>query len=165
MSWKWNIGVGMALRLGGGTALLAQGQVQIVPMPSEPSAANVRIILQGQPGAPAKAMEAVIVKDQPTDPTGCCNSSCGGGCDSCCGDGPTLPQDVKCLQGLIGDNVCSKCGGPGLKVYGWLDAGYTYASTGPGPLTVETRENRFGNEFLFNEIALVVEKPLDPNDW
>jgi hypothetical protein len=61
--------------------------------------------------------------------------------------------------------MCSKCGGPGLKLYGWIDAGYTYASTGPGLLTVEPRPNRFGNEFLINQVAVVVEKPLDPNDW
>ena len=35
-----------------------------------------------------------------------------------------MPENVKCLQNLIGDTMCSKCGGPGLKLYGWIDAGY-----------------------------------------
>ena len=75
--------------------------------------------------------------------------------------GPTLPEDVKFLQSALFGDRHRDCPSA-LRLYGWLDAGYTYASTGPGPLTVETRENRFGNEFLFNEAALVLEKPLDP---
>src|SRR5207302_4244657 len=75
--------------------------------------------------------------------------------------GPTLPEDVKFLQSALFGDRHRDCPSA-LRLYGWLDAGYTYASTGPGPLTVETRENRFGNEFLFNEAALVLETPLDP---
>jgi hypothetical protein len=157
---------GLAVLLGGAAAVQAQAPATTVRMPSAlPQTQVVYTIAEGQ--APkAAAPGAVVVSSLPADPTGCCNGSCGScGCDSCCGDGPTLPENVKCLQGLIGDDFCSKCGGPGLKLYGWLDAGYTYASTGPGLLTVEPRENRFGNEFLLNQAAIVVEKPLDPNDW
>src|SRR5262249_53522527 len=53
-----------------------------------------------------------------------------------------------------------------VRLYGWIDAGFTYASTGPGLLTVEPRPNRFGNELLVNQIALVLEKPLlDPDEF
>jgi hypothetical protein len=52
----------------------------------------------------------------------------------------------------------------GTRVYGWLDMGYTYASTGPGLLSVEPRENRFGNEFLLSQLALVIEKPLKQDE-
>src|SRR5207302_6738978 len=38
------------------------------------------------------------------------------------------------------------------------------ASNGHGILPVETRENRFGNEFLFNQIAVVIERTLDPEN-
>jgi hypothetical protein len=69
--------------------------------------------------------------------------------------GPTLPEDVKILQGLFPflDDY-------GIKFYGWTDMGYTYASVGHGLLSVETRENRFGDEYLLNQCALVLEKPL-----
>jgi hypothetical protein len=77
--------------------------------------------------------------------------------------GPTLPEDLKLFMEhtWLGQTFDEH----GVRVYGWLDAGYTYATTGPGPLTVETRENRFGNEALLNQMALVVEKPLDPTRW
>jgi hypothetical protein len=54
--------------------------------------------------------------------------------------------------------------GCGTRIYGWADMGYTYASTGPGLLSVETRENRFGNEFLVNQLAVVVDKPLKADE-
>lgn len=77
--------------------------------------------------------------------------------------GPTLPEDVKLLQHFVFGEAHDECK-TGLRLFGWIDAGYTYASTGPGQLTVETRENRFGNEFLLNELALVLEKPLDAKE-
>ncbi len=77
--------------------------------------------------------------------------------------GPTLPEDVKLLQHFVFGEAHDECK-TGLRLFGWIDAGYTYASTGPGPLTVETRENRFGNEFLLNEAAIVLEKPLDAKE-
>lgn len=77
--------------------------------------------------------------------------------------GPTLPEDIGLLTGLgwFGDRLKSR----GIRIYGWLDQGYTFASTGPGPLTVETRENRFGNEYLLDQLAVVVEKPPDEHDF
>src|SRR5260370_9943431 len=77
--------------------------------------------------------------------------------------GPTLPEDVKLLQHFVFGEAHDECK-TGLRLFAWIDAGFTYASTGPGPLTVETRENRFGNEFLLNEAAIVLEKPLDAKE-
>jgi hypothetical protein len=76
--------------------------------------------------------------------------------------GPTPPEDVGLLMGhgRLGDIMKNN----GVRIYGWLDQGYTFASTGPGQLTVETRENRFGNEYLLNQLAVVVEKPLNENE-
>jgi hypothetical protein len=74
--------------------------------------------------------------------------------------GPTAPENVKLLSGALANWLPEN-----TRIYGWLDFGYTYASTGPGPLTVETRENRFGNEFLFNEAAIVFEKTLKKDEW
>ena len=51
-------------------------------------------------------------------------------------------------------------GDTGIRSFGWVEGGYTGASSGQGILSVQPRLNRFGNEFLFNEIGWVVEKPL-----
>jgi hypothetical protein len=49
-----------------------------------------------------------------------------------------------------------------LRLYGWLEGGYTYASTGNGLLTDAPTPNRFGNEFLLNGAWLIVDKvPLN----
>jgi hypothetical protein len=76
--------------------------------------------------------------------------------------GPTPPEDVRLLMDstVVADYLTPY----GLKTFGWLDMGYTYSSTGHGPLTVEPRPNRFGNEFLLNQLYLALEKPLNENE-
>ena len=54
-------------------------------------------------------------------------------------------------------------GNTGIRTFGWVEGGYTGASTGAGVLSVQTRQNRFGDEFLLNEIGWVIEKPLEQN--
>ena len=72
--------------------------------------------------------------------------------------GPTPPEDIGLLaHSRFGDILNYN----GIRVYGWLDQGYTFSSTGPGLLSVETRENRYGNEYLLDQMAVVVEKPLN----
>jgi hypothetical protein len=71
--------------------------------------------------------------------------------------GPTPPESLGYLQT---DNMKDAR----LNLFGWFDFGYTTASNGKGILPVETRENRFGNEFLFNQIAVVLERTLDPEN-
>jgi hypothetical protein len=72
--------------------------------------------------------------------------------------GPTPVDEVGFLMKQLGlENVF---GDSGIRAFGWLEGGYTYASTGPGLLTTETRQNRFGDEFLLNQIGLVLQKPL-----
>ena len=118
-------------------------------------------------GAPPDKKEAPpITMDSP--PTGApvsgalgCGPSnaCGSGCGSSCPCekwGPTMPENVN----LFGRSECSP-----WRVYGWVDMGYTYSSSQPGIMTVETRENRFSREFLANQIATVLEKPLKGNDF
>lgn len=61
-------------------------------------------------------------------------------------------MDVLGLRYLFGDT--------GIRAFGWAEAGYTGASTGSGLMSVEPRQNRFGDEFLMNQIGLVVQKPL-----
>ena len=54
-------------------------------------------------------------------------------------------------------------GNTGIRTFGWVEGGYNGASTGTGVLSVQTRQNRFGNEFLLNQIGWVIEKPLEQN--
>ncbi len=53
----------------------------------------------------------------------------------------------------------------GIRVFGWVEAGYSGASTGPGLLLVQPKMNRFGNEFLLNQVALTLQKPLDQDEF
>lgn len=47
-----------------------------------------------------------------------------------------------------------------VQEYGWLDMGYSYSSAGTGLLAIAPDPNRFGREFLLNQAALVLAKPL-----
>src|SRR2546423_1461946 len=73
--------------------------------------------------------------------------------------GPPLPEDIKLFDNTA-FGECMKCNR--LRVFGWADSGYTYSSNGHDPLTVQPRENRFGDEFLVNQLAVVIERQLDP---
>ncbi len=76
--------------------------------------------------------------------------------------GPTPPESVGILMGTGVGDFLKECG---IRTYGWGDFGYTAASVGHGLLATETRENRFGDEFLVNQLAIVIEKPLDPKEF
>jgi hypothetical protein len=79
--------------------------------------------------------------------------------------GPTPVDQVGILQNLIGSNRVFES--HGIRTYGWFEGGYTGASGSPGLLTTQTRLNRYGDEFLANELGFVVIKPLDQEklDW
>lgn len=79
--------------------------------------------------------------------------------------GPTPVSEVGLLADLIGLNRLFPDGG--IRAFGWVEGGYTYASGRPGLLSVQPRQNRFGDEYLLNQIGLTVEKPLaqDRFDW
>jgi hypothetical protein len=79
--------------------------------------------------------------------------------------GPTPVSDVKLLMDILGlENLV---GDSGIRTFGWVEGGYTGASTGAGMLSVQPRQNRFGNEFLLNQIGWAIQKPLqqDQFDW
>ncbi len=72
--------------------------------------------------------------------------------------GPTAVSNVRFLMDGLGlDNWLS---GPGIRTFGWVEGGYSGASTGTGPLSVQPRQNRYGNEFLLNQIGFVFQRPL-----
>jgi hypothetical protein len=52
-----------------------------------------------------------------------------------------------------------------VRMYGWVDGGFTYASTGYGLLTDATTPNRFGNEFLLNGAWLITERLASKERW
>src|SRR5262249_11691265 len=75
------------------------------------------------------------------------------------GLGPTPLTKVGILQGLLfGDNADKAP----FHVAGWIEADYTYRSTGRGINTTAPVMTRFGDEFLFREIGLSLYRPLDP---
>ncbi len=51
-----------------------------------------------------------------------------------------------------------------LQIYGWLDVGYTSASTAAGRLAVAPVPNRYGDTILFNQAAVVVSKQLKTDE-
>jgi hypothetical protein len=77
--------------------------------------------------------------------------------------GPTPVSEVNFLMDYL--RLGEFFGDSGIRTLGWVEGGYTGASTGSGILSVETRQNRFGNEYLLNQIGLTVEKPLRQNEF
>lgn len=77
--------------------------------------------------------------------------------------GPTPVSSVGLLQNL--PTIQNLFGDSGIKTFGWVEGGYTYSSSGSGPLSVQTRQNRFGDEFLLNQIGLVMIKPLKQDQF
>ncbi|WP_435007891.1 outer membrane beta-barrel protein [Tundrisphaera lichenicola] len=72
--------------------------------------------------------------------------------------GPTAVSDVRFLMDRLGlENLL---GESRIRSFGWVEGGYSGASSASGLLSVEPRQNRFGNEFLLNQIGLVLQKPL-----
>lgn len=73
--------------------------------------------------------------------------------------GPTPVSEVGILMNSLGLGRTLR---PlGIRAFGWVESGHTYASSGSGQLSVQPRQNQFGNEFLLNQIGLVIQKPLD----
>jgi hypothetical protein len=72
--------------------------------------------------------------------------------------GPMPVSDVQFLMKRLGlENLF---GDSRIRTFGWAEMGYSGASSGTGLLSVEPRQNRFGNEFLMNQIGIVLQKPL-----
>ena len=72
--------------------------------------------------------------------------------------GPTPVTEVRFLMDTLG--LANLLGDSGIDVFGWLEAGYTGVSGSGGLLSVQTRLNRFGDEFVLSDMGLVVHKPL-----
>jgi hypothetical protein len=80
--------------------------------------------------------------------------------------GPVLPEDIHLTGSLFPPNKLSDWGAAHrLRFFGWASGGYTWSSTGTGLLNVEPRENRFGDAFLLNQAAFVLERTLNEEAW
>jgi hypothetical protein len=133
-------------------------QSVVAPAPVEPSPSATAVpvpVAQASP-KPAPEPPGLGAPMGAESPGGAPNCGCKERCD---GWGPTLPENVKLFGTLLPD-----CKGNGIQIYGWADVGYTYSSTGSGLLAVQPRENRFGNEFTVNQLAVVIEKKLRQDD-
>jgi hypothetical protein len=72
-----------------------------------------------------------------------------------------LPEQIE----LASSPVTQWAAGHDLRFFGWANGGYTWSSTGTGLLDVEPRANRFGDAWLFNQGAFVLERTLNPEGW
>jgi hypothetical protein len=72
--------------------------------------------------------------------------------------GPTPVSEVNFLMDYLG--LRDLFGDTAIRTFGWLEGGYTGASPGSGLLSVEPRQNRFGNQFLLNQLGITIQKPL-----
>lgn len=79
------------------------------------------------------------------------------------GLGPMPVSQVRLLMDGLG--LAGPLEDHGIRTFGWVEGGYTYASGGSVPLSVQPRQNRFGNEFLVNQIGLVLQKQLKQDEF
>src|SRR5579884_2173746 len=70
--------------------------------------------------------------------------------------GPALPEQIQLPPNPLSDWASDHQ----IRFFGWANGGYTWSSSGTGLLQVEPRANRFGDAWLLNQAALVVERPL-----
>jgi Putative beta-barrel porin-2, OmpL-like. bbp2 len=80
--------------------------------------------------------------------------------------GPVLPENIQLTRSLLSPNALTDwVSAHRLRFFGWVNGGYTWSSTGSGLLRVEPRENRFGNEWLVDQAAFVLERTLNEEAW
>ncbi len=72
--------------------------------------------------------------------------------------GATPVSEVNILMDRIG--LRNLFGDAPIRTFGWVEGGYTGASPGAGMLSVSPRLNRYGNQFLLNQVGLTIQKPL-----
>ena len=80
--------------------------------------------------------------------------------------GPVLPENIQLTRSLLSPNALTDwAAAHRLRFFGWANGGYTWSSTGSGLLRVEPRENRFGNDFIGDQAAFVLERTLNEEGW
>lgn len=79
--------------------------------------------------------------------------------------GPVLPENLRLIERCLDPKTVDWLHREHIRIFGWIDGGYTWSDTGDGLLSKATRPNRFGDEWLLNQCALVVERTLEPREW
>src|SRR5947209_8136680 len=134
------------------------GATQLIPQASVPTIVQVQapsVVTPAPAGTPTP-----IVGDQPETRGTQIAAEEGQAPPSDAPLGPTPLTSVNILNDLIWGADAKDAP---VKFYGWLDADYTYRSTGHGQNNVAPVMNRFGDETLLRQFGLYLTKPLDPN--
>ena len=132
---------------------------QDVPQPFvQPEAEFVQPGTDATAGSPASAGYGLEAESLPGELTEDISGGIGG-----VRLGPTPVSQVRILMDTLG--VGNLFGDSGIRTFGWVEGGYTGASTGQGLLSVQPRQNRFGNEFLLNQIGWAIQKPLKQDQF
>jgi hypothetical protein len=80
--------------------------------------------------------------------------------------GPVKPEDITLPDWLLPPGpVRDWAAKHRIRAFGWISGGYTWSETGEGLLEVEPRANRFGQNWLLNQAAIVFERTLDPSSF
>ncbi|WP_035353701.1 outer membrane beta-barrel protein [Edaphobacter aggregans] len=80
--------------------------------------------------------------------------------------GPVKPEDLTPLLSRLPETeFTSWLTRERIRLYGWVDGGYTYSSAGDGLLAVAPTPNRFGNEWLINGAWVIVDRVPAPEGW
>lgn len=169
MRWQGmlHFGLGIGAALVSTCALTAQTPTLGAPTPTQPAAVGAPVVSASAVNpvqVPVAQPKPKPVLQPPVSAAPTIRESPGGIVNGCCqercdGWGYTLPGHSKLFGPFLPD-----CCGNGIDIYGWADMGYTYSSTSSGLLAVQPRENRFGREFLVNQLAIVLEKKLRQDD-
>ena len=76
--------------------------------------------------------------------------------------GPVPPEAIQLPSNPLTDWTAAHY----LHFFGWVNGGYTGSTTGRGLFQVEPRANRFGDAWLLNQAAFVLERRLESQeDW
>jgi Putative beta-barrel porin-2, OmpL-like. bbp2 len=179
MKWKFRLGAGLVALVVGAVTVAAQEVPQPrppIPQPQPPIPQPGQDVPQPGQDVPQPGQEVLPpVTDAPVPPP--TTAGTGLEAESLPGElvedisqattslrmGPTPVSQVGLLRSFFNqDNWFSA---NGIRAFGWVEGGYTGASTGQGILSVQPRQNRFGDNFLLNQIGLTLQKPLKQDQF
>src|SRR5262249_49109370 len=147
MKWAYRAGVGLAALFTWAVGAAAQ-EVPATPVPPPPIASPGP--MPPPDAGPAEARTGLGAESRPGAISESSQAPSGFRL------GPTPVSEVNFLMDYL--RLRDLFGDTGIRSFGWVEGGYTGASPGAGILSVETRQNRFGNNFLLNQIGLTVQK-------
>lgn len=144
MTWKSFLGVSLGVLVTGAWVAAQDPPLQAVP--GDPPPAEAR----RNNGLEAESLPGELSEDDSLTPPSFRY-------------GTTPVSDVNILMDKLGFR--SLVGESGIRTFGWLESGYSGSSSGRGMLSVQPRLNRFGNEFLLNQMGVAIQKPLKQDQF